>query len=191
MAKMNLKKLLSKVPKVLKINKKMKDMSSCVLCMLLVILVSQSRVLDFLMDTNLGRTALLGLLLTICCTNKIFGVASVLFLVLAIAVHMNTREGMQELEQTEEICEECKDKPKDCKCPEKKKEGMCGKKKEGMCGKKKGPEGFNLMSAKDRLSQELDLLRGKQPYKEVVKRGKTCGAKPHDNLETEFGSLLK
>ena len=154
-------------------SKKKGDLMSCVLCMVLVILASQSRVFDFLIDTNLGRMGLLVLLLTICCTNQIFGVASVLFLVLAFGVHMNSREGM---------------------CGKKhKKEGMCGKKhkKEGMCGKKhKKKEAFGNMSKEDRLAEERTLQKGQQPYKEVVERSKACGAKPHDNLETEFGSAI-
>ena len=144
-------------------SKKKGDLMSCVLCMVLVILASQSRVFDFLIDTNLGRMGLLVLLLTICCTNQIFGVASVLFLVLAFGVHMNSREG------------------------------MCGKKhkKEGMCGKKhKKKEAFGNMSNEDRLAEERTLQKGQQPYKEVVERSKACGAKPHDNLETEFGSAI-
>ena len=144
-------------------SKKKGDLMSCVLCMVLVILASQSRVFDFLIDTNLGRMGLLVLLLTICCTNQIFGVASVLFLVLAFGVHMNSREG------------------------------MCGKKhkKEGMCGKKhKKKEAFGNMSKEDRLAEERTLQKGQQPYKEVVERSKACGAKPHDNLETEFGSAI-
>ena len=147
------------------------DVMSCVLCMVLVILASQSRVFDFLIDNNLGRMGLLVLVLTICCTSKVFGVASVLFLVLAFAVHMNSREGM---------------------CGNKKKEGMCGaKKKEGMCGGKHNKkEGFGSMSKEDRLSQERDLQKGQQPYSESVKKSGSNGAKPHDNLESEFGSTI-
>ena len=161
------KNLLKKL-KLPKVNKK-RDVMSCVLCMVLVVLASQSRVFDFLIDNNLGRIGLLALVLTICCTSKIFGVASILFLVLAFAVHNNSQEGM---------------------CGGKKKEGMCGgKKKEGMCGGKK-KEGFGAMSKEDRLSQERDLQKGQQPYNETVKKSGSCGAKPHDNLESEFGSTI-
>ena len=143
------KNLLKKL-KLPKVNKK-RDVMSCVLCMVLVVLASQSRVFDFLIDNNLGRIGLLALVLTICCTSKIFGVASILFLVLAFAVHNNSQEG------------------------------MCG-------GKKK--EGFGAMSKEDRLSQERDLQKGQQPYNETVKKSGSCGAKPHDNLESEFGSTI-
>lgn len=161
-----MEKLLKNLMKKLKlpnVNKK-GDVMSCVLCMLLVVLASQSRVFDFFIESNLGRMGLLALVFTICCTSKVFGAASVLFLVLAFAVHMNSREGM---------------------CGGKKKEGMCGgKKKEGMCKKK---EAFGNLLGGDRLSQERDLQKGQQPYKESVKRSDSNGAKPHDNLESEFG----
>lgn len=161
-----MEKLLKNLMKKLKlpnVNKK-GDVMSCVLCMLLVVLASQSRVFDFFIESNLGRMGLLALVFTICCTSKVFGAASVLFLVLAFAVHMNSREGM---------------------CGGKKKEGMCGgKKKEGMCKKK---EAFGNLLGGDRLSQERDLQKGQQPYKESVKRSDFNGAKPHDNLESEFG----
>lgn len=161
-----MEKLLKNLMKKLKlpnVNKK-GDVMSCVLCMLLVVLASQSRVFDFFIESNLGRMGLLALVFTICCTSKVFGAASVLFLVLAFAVHMNSREGM---------------------CGGKKKEGMCGgKKKEGMCKKK---EAFGNLLGGDRLSQERDLQKGQQPYKESVKRSDSNGAKPHENLESEFG----
>ena len=161
-----MEKLLKNLMKKLKlpnVNKK-GDVMSCVLCMLLVVLASQSRVFDFFIESNLGRMGLLALVFTICCTSKVFGAASLLFLVLAFAVHMNSREGM---------------------CGGKKKEGMCGgKKKEGMCKKK---EAFGNLLGGDRLSQERDLQKGQQPYKESVKRSDSNGAKPHDNLESEFG----
>lgn len=160
-----LKNLMKKI-KLPNVNKK-GDVMSCVLCMLLVVLASQSRVFDFFIDSNLGRMGLLALVFTICCTSKVFGAASVLFLVLAFAVHMNSREGM---------------------CGGKKKEGMCGgKKKEGMCGSKHKKEAFGNLMGGDRLSQERNLQKGQQPYKESVKRSDSNGAKPHENLESEFG----
>lgn len=160
-----LRNLMKKI-KLPNVNKK-GDVMSCVLCMLLVVLASQSRVFDFFIDSNLGRMGLLALVFTICCTSKVFGAASVLFLVLAFAVHMNSREGM---------------------CGGKKKEGMCGgKKKEGMCGSKHKKEAFGNLMGGDRLSQERNLQKGQQPYKESVKRSDSNGAKPHENLESEFG----
>jgi hypothetical protein len=150
-----LKNLMKKL-KLPKVNKK-GDVMSCVLCMLLVVLASQSRVFDFFIESNLGRMGLLALVFTICCTSKVFGAASVLFLVLAFAVHMNSREGM---------------------CGGKKKEGMCG-------GKKK--EAFGNLMGGDRLTQERDLQKGQQPFKEFEKKSESSGAKPHETLESEFG----
>ena len=152
-----LKKLMKKL-KLPNVNKK-GDVMSCVLCMLLVVLASQSRVFDFFIESNLGRMGLLALIFIICCTSKVFGAASVLFIVLAFAVHMNSREGM---------------------CAKKKKEGMCGAKKK---------EGFGNLMGGDRLSQERDLQKGEQPYKESVKRSGSNGAKPHENLGSEFGGV--
>ena len=153
-----LKKLLKKV-NMPKVNKK-KDLMSCILCMVLVVLASQSRIFDFLIDNNLGRLGLLALVFTICCTSKVFGAASVLFLVLAFAVQMNSREGM-----------------------------TCGKKKEGMCGKTANKEKKNEVEGfQDRLSQERDLQKGKQPYDESVKKYSSNTAEPHDTLESEYGS---
>lgn len=139
------------------------EVMSCVLCMLLVVLASQSRVFDFLIDSNLGRIALLVLVLTICVTSKTFGVASVLFVVLAFVVHMNSREGM---------CDKKKD----------------DEKKEGMCDKKK-TEAFESMSSVDRLNKERDLQKGQQPYKETVKKSDSAEAKPHDGLQSEYGGV--
>ena len=168
-----LKNLMKKL-KLPKVNKK-GDVMSCVLCMLLVVLASQSRVFDFFIESNLGRMGLLALVFTICCTSKVFGAASVLFLVLAFAVHMNSREGM------------CGGKKKEGMCGGKKKEGMCGgKKKEGMCGGKKKEAFGNLMGG-DRLTQERDLQKGQQPFKEFEKKSESSGAKPHETLESEFG----
>lgn len=166
-----MEKLLKNLMKKLKlpnVNKK-GDVMSCVLCMLLVVLASQSRVFDFFIESNLGRMGLLALVFTICCTSKVFGAASLLFLVLAFAVHMNSREGM-----CGKKCKECGNKP--CSC-----------KKEGMCRGRHKKEAFGNLMGGDRLSQERDLQKGQQPYKESVKKSDSNGAKPHDNLESEFG----
>ena len=173
-----MEKLLKNLMKKLKlpnVNKK-GDVMSCVLCMLLVVLASQSRVFDFFIESNLGRMGLLALVFTICCTSKVFGAASVFFLVLAFAVHMNSREGMRGKKEgmCGKNCKECGNKP--CSC-----------KKEGMCGSKHKKEAFGNLMGGDRLSQERDLQKGQQPYKESVKKSDSNDAKPHDNLESEFG----
>lgn len=164
-----LKNLMKKI-KLPNVNKK-SNLMSCVLCMLLVVLTSQSRVFDFFIESNLGRMGLLALVFIICCTNKVFGVASVLFVVLAFGVHMNSREGM-------------------CDGKHKKDEQCDGKhKKDGTCGGKM-KESFGNLFGGDRLTQERDLQKGQQPYKESVKKSNSTGAKPHENLESEYGGVF-
>ena len=162
-----MEKFLTKIMKKLRLpNKNKKEgLMSCVLCMILVVLASQSRVFDFLIENNLGRMGLLALVLTICCTSKVFGAASVLFLVLAFAVHMNSSGGS---------CMLCGDNP--CMCN---KEGMCG-------GKKK--ESFGNMSKEDRLQEERELQQGKPSHNDTVKKSGSCGAIPHESIESDFGS---
>ena len=150
-----------------KVNKK-GNLVGCVLCMILVILASQSRAFDFFIESNLGRMSLVALVLTICYTSKVFGVASVLFLFLAFAVQMKSREGM-----CSKKCKKCGDKP--CSCE-----------KEGMCSKKK--EAFGNLMKKDRIMQERDLQQGKLSNNERTTKSGSGSAKPHDNLESEYGS---
>jgi len=50
--------------------------------LLLVVLLSQSKVLNFLLDTTLGRALLILFILFISYTNKILGVVSVLFIII-------------------------------------------------------------------------------------------------------------
>ena len=52
--------------------------------LILVVLLSQSRVLDFLIDTTLGRFILILFILGISYSNKILGVVSVLLIILVI-----------------------------------------------------------------------------------------------------------
>jgi hypothetical protein len=49
----------------------------------LVMLLSQSRCFDFLTETPLGRLFLLAMTIFICCTNKIFGLLAVIFIIIA------------------------------------------------------------------------------------------------------------
>lgn len=171
-----LKSLKKMINKASMLGKK-KEVTSCALCMILVILVSQARLFDLLLQSHLGRIGLILLLSAICWTNKIFGVASVLFLVLAIAVQMNSREGLEG-----QPCEECGEGDDDCSC----------KKKEGMCGKMKKEEGFgNLFnSGGDRLMQERQLQKGHQSNNAVVKEVASYNAKPYDSLKSEMGSII-
>jgi ABC-type multidrug transport system fused ATPase/permease subunit len=51
--------------------------------LILVIMLSQSRFLDFLIDTHLGRVVLLTMVILIAYTNKILGLVSVLAIIIA------------------------------------------------------------------------------------------------------------
>ena len=53
-----------------------------VVALLLVILLSQSRVFNFLLDTSLGRSVLIFLVLVLAYVNKILGVVAVLFIII-------------------------------------------------------------------------------------------------------------
>ena len=50
--------------------------------LLLVILLSQSKIFNFLIDTALGRTLLIGFILFISYNNQILGIVSVLFMII-------------------------------------------------------------------------------------------------------------
>jgi hypothetical protein len=54
-----------------------------VITLILVILLSQSRLFDFLINTHLGRMILLVFVIFIAYTNKILGLAAVLFVIIA------------------------------------------------------------------------------------------------------------
>ena len=54
-----------------------------VVTMILIILLSQSKFFNFLINTALGRSVLILLILGISYTNKILGVVSVLFIIIA------------------------------------------------------------------------------------------------------------
>jgi hypothetical protein len=50
-------------------------------------------------------------------------------------------------------------------------------------------EGFAGLSKDDRLGKERTLQMGKQSDGKVLEAGSVGGAKPHDNLESEYGSV--
>jgi hypothetical protein len=70
-----------------------KDKIAVITLLLFVILISQSKILNFLFDTALGRFGLIGFILTISYFNKILGVVSVLF---AIIMFTNSGLAMRE-----------------------------------------------------------------------------------------------
>jgi hypothetical protein len=60
-----------------------KKNTGIVVTMILIILLSQSKFFNFLINTALGRSVLILLILGISYTNKILGVVSVLFIIIA------------------------------------------------------------------------------------------------------------
>ena len=60
-----------------------KNSVGAVATLFLIILLSQSRFLDFLIDTALGRAILILFILGISFTNKILGIVAVLFIIIA------------------------------------------------------------------------------------------------------------
>jgi len=60
-----------------------KNNTGVIMTLILVILLSQSHILDFLIDTPLGRSILLAFIILIACIHKILGLIAVLFIILA------------------------------------------------------------------------------------------------------------
>ena len=164
------------VPKV-NIKIKKKDSLACMLCMLLVVVVSQSRMLDFLMNDQFGRLLMLVFIGSVTYLKKSFGVACGLVLALAFAVHRGKLEGFDGKK-----CEECHESDTDCKC--------VGKvKKEGMCSKKK--EGFSLSSllGGNKHDIERNLQKGKVHY-ETIELSSSADTKPHESIKSDFGTAF-
>ena len=66
-----------------------------VLTLLLIIFLSQSKILNFLMDTYLGRIILVSLLLVVSYCNKILGVVFVLIVVISFNLNLSSFEGFE------------------------------------------------------------------------------------------------
>jgi hypothetical protein len=64
---------------------KLKDKVGSGVLLLLMILISQSRILDMLFDTVLGRVLLIGLIIAISYMNKTMGVVGVFLIIIAIS----------------------------------------------------------------------------------------------------------
>ena len=64
---------------------KLKDKVGSGILLLLMILISQSRILDMLFDTVLGRVLLIGLIIAISYMNKTMGVVGVFLIIIAIS----------------------------------------------------------------------------------------------------------
>ena len=156
-------------PKGLPLSRKTKDMASVCISMVLVILASQSNAFDFLLDTSLGRMALIGAVLLVCFMNYIFGVACILFLVIAVAINYNRREGMEtEVDDTNDECQryllECED------CKQQKDGNFCEKHaalcSAGISSEMNEPEGFQNNSLND---VERQLQFGEATHTKPVK----------------------
>ena len=60
----------------------------CICVLLLIILLSQSKILNFLLDTALGRAFLILFILYISYCNKILGIISVLFIIIILELKL-------------------------------------------------------------------------------------------------------
>lgn len=121
----------------------------------LVMLLSQSRCFDFLTETPLGRLFLLGITIFICCTNKIFGLLAVIFIIIAFNLNdsnvvqsYNFYEGFKEGNKPEEKIEELIKKVKTdvSETATTTSSSVSGNAREGFC----------------MPDRELNILRGKQ-----------------------------
>lgn len=121
----------------------------------LVMLLSQSRCFDFLTETPLGRLFLLAITIFICCTNKIFGLLAVIFIIIAFNLNdsnvvqsYNFYEGFKEVNKPEEKIEELIKKVKTdmSETATTTSSSVSGNAREGFC----------------MPDRELNILRGKQ-----------------------------
>jgi hypothetical protein len=116
--------------------------------LILVVLLSQSRVLDFLIDTTLGRFILILFILGISYSNKILGVVSVLLIILVInQSDMRFFEGFADGMPS--------DKPSEDPSLTTKKTPMPAE-EEKKVEKFEGREGFNM------IDREGTILKGKR-----------------------------
>jgi len=73
-----------------------KNAIGCVVFLLLIVSLSQSRLLDFVFETYLGRTILVTFILFISYTNHILGIVTVFFIILLFNhSHLSLLEGME------------------------------------------------------------------------------------------------
>jgi hypothetical protein len=121
----------------------------------LVMLLSQSRCFDFLTETPLGRLFLLAITIFICCTNKIFGLLAVIFIIIAFNLNdsnvvqsYNFYEGFKEGNKVDIKAEESSKKAKTdmSETATTTSSSVSGNAREGFC----------------MPDRELNILRGKQ-----------------------------
>jgi len=160
--------------------------------LILVILLSQSRVFDFLLNTYLGRLFLIIFILGISYCHKIFGVVSVLFIIVMFN-HFNFTfmEGLQNIseDQKNSIKQKLTDiqattnptttKPT-TKLTSEDVKMLVTEKKEEKKGQLKALEGFNMIEREDRM------LRGKQSNSVAVSNTRN----QNDNIEPSDKSVF-
>jgi len=130
--------------------------------LILVILLSQSRFFDFLIDTILGRTILILLILAISHTSKILGVVSVLFIIIMFnQSNLGYMEGftnndIQNSLNTEEIKEKVETKKGDLKIKRQNgEESPTTSSSNSTSESFEAREGFNI------IDRETTILKGK------------------------------
>lgn len=137
------------------LSRKVKDMASVCISMIIVILASQSNAFDFMMDTNLGRIAIISAVFAVCYMNFIFGSACILFLVMAFAINNNRREGMEtDVDDVLYPNEECQQYLLECEDCKQQKNGQFCEKHADLCAagispEKKEMEGFQNNTLND------------------------------------------
>ena len=139
-----------------------KDKAGGVALLLLVILISQGRMFELLVDTALGRAILVGFLILISYLNKILGVVSVLFIIIAFS-NSGIMEGMETKDSKIHHDEKKKSHEKKTADMEKKKDQQVVQKEaetptEPQVPKQPaGKEGFDLVG-KDRMSKNSNSI---------------------------------
>ena len=129
-----------------------KDKAGGVALLLLVVFISQGRMFDLLVDTALGRAILIGFLILISYLNKILGVVSVLFIIVAFS-NSGIMEGMETKTRGDEE-KKSHEKPADL---EKKKVQQAIHKEPQVPRQTAGKEGFDLVG-KDRMSKNSNSI---------------------------------
>jgi len=150
-----------------------------VLTLIVVILLSQSRFFDFLIDTVLGRTFLILLILAISCTSKILGVVSVLFIIIMFnQSKLGYMEGFtadaENSLNTGEIKEKNKIKQNYLKIKNQENGNTTASSSESFDTR----EGFNI------IDRESTILKGKKSNEVPVftnERNQTENVEPYDN----------
>lgn len=156
---------------------KLKDKVGSGILLLLMILISQSRILDMLFDTVLGRVLLIGLIIAISYMNKTMGVVGVFLIIIAIS---NARmfEGF-ETKHTDKHTDKHADKEKVKDKDTEKIKVTTGKKDEPT----KAIEGFDI------LGKERSIQQGKNSN--TIPVNKSGGETSSSFMPFEDWTLMK